>query len=526
MHTEHSLRFWIILASLCLTLFLSALELTAVSTALPTIVSELNGRDFVWVGAAYALSSSAILPMTGGLAQIFGRRPAVLGSIAFFTVGSALCGAARNMKMMIVGRTVQGVGGGGILSFSAIVLADLVSLEERGMYAGLFGLTWSIAAAIGPVVGGSLASKGMWRWLFYLNLPICGISAIVTVVFLDLPIPPGTVREKVSRMDWIGNFIVITASCSTTFALTQGGVNAPWQSARILSPLIVGLAGLVIFVVYEARWATYPLVPFSILSNRTSFSGYVQTFILPVTSLAAICEYYIPVYFQACKDADAIKSGVLTLGLASIAPAAVIGGTSVKIVQRYRLQIWTGWCLQLIGLSLLTLVKLETPSGLAIGFCVIYGTGAGINYATQVYPVQAPLPISANAHALAFFSFMRSFAGVWGVTIGGAILQNELHRRLPQTFLSQFPQGVAITYSVIPQIRDLPEPLKDEVRQAFVDSLRLIWNGMAGICGLGLLSTVLMKGLPLHATTDEAWALNQKETSAKKDGESLASDPT
>ncbi|KAF8520691.1 MFS general substrate transporter [Gautieria morchelliformis] len=523
MRTEHGLRFWIILASLCLTLFLSALELTAVSTALPTIASELHGSDFVWVGAAYALASSAILPMTGGLAQLFGRRPAVLGSIVFFTIGSALCGAAHSMNVLIAGRTVQGVGGGGILSFSAIVLADLVSLEERGMYAGLFGLTWSIAAAVGPVVGGSLASKGLWRWLFYLNLPICGVSAIVAAVFLDLPIPPGTIREKVSRMDWIGNFIVITASCSTTFALTQGGVNAPWQSARILSPLIIGLAGLVIFVVYEARWATYPLVPFSILSNRTSFSGYVQTFILPVTSLAAI--YYIPVYFQACKDADAIQSGVLSLGLASIAPAAIIGGTSVKIVQRYRPQIWTGWCLQLIGLSLLTLVKLETPSGLAIVFCAIYGTGAGINYATQVYPVQAPLPISANAHALAFFSFMRSFAGVWGVTIGGAILQNELHRRLPQAFLSKFPQGVAITYSVIPQIRDLPQPLKDEVRQAFIDSLRLIWNVMAGICGLGLLSTLLMKGLPLHATTDEAWALKQKEKSAKKDRESSEFDP-
>ena len=137
---KRGLRFGIILFALCLTLFLSALELTAVSTALPTIVAELNGSDFVWVGAAYALASSAILPMTGGLAQLFGRKPAVLGSIAFFAVGSALCGAAHNMNMMIAGRTVQGVGGGGILSFSAIVLADLVSLEERGMYAGLFGL--------------------------------------------------------------------------------------------------------------------------------------------------------------------------------------------------------------------------------------------------------------------------------------------------------------------------------------------------------------------------------------------------
>ncbi|KAF8572629.1 MFS general substrate transporter, partial [Ramaria rubella] len=505
--SERGLRFWLILLSLCLTLFLSALELTAVSTALPTIVADLHGSGFVWVGAAYALASTAILPMTGGLAHIFGRRPVVLASIGFFALGSALCGVAKNMGMLIAGRAVQGIGGGGNLSFAAIVLADLISLKERGLYAGLLGLTWSVAAAIGPVVGGSLSSGGKWRWLFYLNLPLCALSAFLAAVFLKLPTPPGKLRDKLSRMDWIGNLIVISASCSTAFALTEGGVNLPWQSARILSPLIIGIAGLVLFIVYEALCAQHPLVPFSILSNRTSCSGYVQALLLPVTSFAAI--YYIPVYFQACKDADAVKSGVLTFGLATIAPASVLGGISVKILKRYRPQIWTGWCLQVIGISLLTLVKLDSPVGLAVGFCVIYGAGAGINYATQVYPVLAPLPISANAHALSFYSFMRSFAGVWGVTLGGAILQNQLQRRLPQEFLSQFPEGVAIAYSAIPQIGSLPQPLKDQVRQAFVDSLRWIWTVVAGVCGLGLLSTFFMKGLPLHTDTDDAWALRR-----------------
>jgi len=307
---------------------------------------------------------------------------------------------------------------------------------------------------------------------------------------------------------------VIASACSTTIALTQGGINAPWQSARILVPLILGLAGLGLFIAYEALWSKHPLVPFYILSNRTSLSGYIQTFLLPVTSLATI--YYIPVYFQACKDADAIKSGVLALGLASIAPASILGGVSVKILKRYRPQIWMGWSLQVIGIALLTLIKLNTTSGVAVGFCAIYGIGAGINYATQVYPVQAPLPITANAHAMAFYSFMRAFAGVWGVTVGGAILQNELHRRLPAEFVSQFPEGVAIAYSVIPQIRDLPQPLKDEVRQAFIDSLRLVWKVVAGVCGLGLLSTFLMKGLPLHTVTDEAWALEQRKPSKKR----------
>ena len=137
---KRGLRFRLIILSLCLTLSLSALELTAVSTALPTIVSSLHGTDFIWVGIAYALASTAILPMTSGIAQMFGRKPAVLGAMAIFTVGSAVCGSAKNMATLIAGRTVQGLGGGGILSFNSIILGDLVPLKDRGLYAGLFGL--------------------------------------------------------------------------------------------------------------------------------------------------------------------------------------------------------------------------------------------------------------------------------------------------------------------------------------------------------------------------------------------------
>jgi MFS family permease len=135
------LRFWLMLLSLCMALFLSALEFTGVATALPTIAADLHGEGFVWVGSAYALASSAILPMTGALAQTFGRRHSFLASIALFTIGSAICGAAKNMGMLIGARTIQGLGGGGIMSLTTIIIGDMVPLRERGLYAGVcFGL--------------------------------------------------------------------------------------------------------------------------------------------------------------------------------------------------------------------------------------------------------------------------------------------------------------------------------------------------------------------------------------------------
>ena len=138
--SKKNLRFWLIFASMCLCLFLSALELASISTALPTIAHALNSSRFPWVGSAYALSSTAFLPMSGGLAQAFGRRPAILITIGLFALGSGICGGATSMSVLIAGRTIQGLGGGGIQSLTGIVLADLVTLQERGVYAGLYGL--------------------------------------------------------------------------------------------------------------------------------------------------------------------------------------------------------------------------------------------------------------------------------------------------------------------------------------------------------------------------------------------------
>lgn len=138
--SKRDLKFWLIFGSMCICLSLSALELSSVSTALPTIANALHASQFTWVGSAYALASTAFLPMSGGLAQTFGRRPTILVTIALFALGSGICGGAKSMNMLIAGRAIQGFGGGGIQSLTGIVLADLVTLQERGVYAGLYGL--------------------------------------------------------------------------------------------------------------------------------------------------------------------------------------------------------------------------------------------------------------------------------------------------------------------------------------------------------------------------------------------------
>ncbi|KAF9234174.1 major facilitator superfamily domain-containing protein, partial [Melanogaster broomeanus] len=410
------------------------------------------------------------------------------------------------------GRCHPKVCGGGAASNPSLelYLADLVSLQERGVYAGLFGLTWSLAVSIGPVVGGSLASHGQWRWLFYLNLPICAFAALLVFILLDLPTPKGSFRDKIINLDWIGNMIIIGSSVSCTLALTWGGVTAPWNSATVLAPLIIGLLGLVAFIVYEATLATNPLVPIGLLTNRTGLAGkYLQTF---VASVLALCvAYFFPVFFQGCKGASPVMSGLYGLGLSALAPAAIISGVLVKKTGRYRLQMWVGWCVLLIGLGLMSSLRANTSPALAVGFLVIVGIGIGIEYATTMYPIQAPLPVTQNAPALAFMWFLRSFAGVWGVTIGSTVLQNELVKRLPSDFTSTIPDGGAgLAYALIPELPLLQPQLLTQVEDAFAGGMMVIWQVLLGIAGLGLLCSLPMKGLPLTNSLDEQWALKKE----------------
>jgi MFS family permease len=508
--SKKDLKFWLIFASMCICLFLSALELSSISTALPTIAHELRASQFVWVGSAYALSSTAFLPMSGGLAQAFGRRPAILITIGLFALGSGICGGATSMNMLIAGRTIQGLGGGGIQSLTSIILADLVSLQERGMYAALFGLTWCFAASIGPVVGGSLAAQGQWRWLFYLNLPISLVGSLLVVHFLDLPTPPGNYGDKFRRMDWMGNLLVIASTIACTIGLTWGGTTAPWGSATVLVPLVLGVVGLVVFKAYEATIASHPLVPLALVTNATSISGYIQSFCISLNTLAVV--YFFPVYFQACKGASPVLSGIYTLSLCAFAPAAILAGLSVKATGRYRPQMWVAWVIVLIAMGLLsapTTNAIGMGIGTSVGYLVLLGLGTGALYAMTMYPIQAPLSVTQNAPALAWMWFLRSFAGVWGVTIGNAVLQNELSKTLPASFMQSVPPGNAVStlYALIPDFSTLPPYVRSEVQVAFARSLAVLWQVLAAVCVVGGVASLFMRGLPLSHTLDETWAI-------------------
>ncbi|KAK7050204.1 iron permease [Favolaschia claudopus] len=513
-NTEHprDLRFWLVFLALFVCGFITALEMGVISASLPTIVDDLQGTQFIWVGSAYALAATALIPFSGGLAQLFGRRPVLLASVILFAVGSVVCGAAKNLNMLIAGRTIQGLGGGGMISLSQIVLADLVPLRDRGSFNGLITIAYALGCGISPVVGGKLAAIGQWRWIFYLNVPICGVAAALVSVFLRLRTPAGTLGEKLRRIDYIGNILVIGATTSTVLALSWGGIQFSWNSANILAPLIIGLLGLGLFLVYEARFASNPMVPLEIISTRTGLSGYAQTFFNSMILITVI--YYIEAYFQACYNVSPTAAGVDGLGMGLVAsPFGFFAGIVIQKTHSYRVPLWIGWIFVTVGSALLSTLNADSPRAASIGYLVITSVGMGIVILGSYFPVLAPVSVTKNAHALSFLVFLRNFSGVWGVTIGGTVLQNQLRKKLPAEFVAQFPGGVEIAYAAIPVIGTLEEPLRTQVRNAFADSFKAVWWVTTGIAGLGLLFSLAMKHYPLHTAVDKDWGFEEAELS-------------
>ncbi|KAJ7163787.1 iron permease [Mycena crocata] len=347
-----SQAFWMSFAVIMVATFLSVLDLTAVGTALPTIADTLNDSkgDYTWVGSAYALSSTAFIPLSGSLADAFGRRPIMLICIAFFAAGSTLAGVSQNMVPN------QSIGG-----------ADLVPLAERGIYQGMLGLVWSFASVRSPVLfGGALSNRGhkAWWWLFWtlispsdLNLPLTAIAFGLVFTYLSVRQPEGSVRHKLAQVDWIGNTIIIVGSGLAIIGMTWGGIRYSWASVEVLAPLIIGLFLLDVFAIYEAKFAKHPTIPLDVIGNRTSVSGYVHFLYHPIRSAV-----------------DFLPGALLT------APFAFLAGVIITIAKKYQEINVIGWIFTIIGFGLFSTMRQDAAVRNWVGFQIVAAIGTGLIY--------------------------------------------------------------------------------------------------------------------------------------------------
>ncbi|KZV76656.1 MFS general substrate transporter [Peniophora sp. CONT] len=500
-------RLFVTMSGLLLAFFAAYLEASVVSTALDTIAAALHANEVVWLGTSYSIAFTALLPLTGGLLDALGRKPIMFAGLVIFTVGSVLAGAAQTMEWLVGARSLSGLGAGVIGTSGMVVLADLIPLSKRGFFMAFIGVVMCMGIGFGPLIGGALSDAGQWRWCFFIVAPLLGAAAIVVLLFFHLPQPDGDIFKKLRGVDWIGTALVAGGTTAIIIGVTWGGVQAPWSSGRVIAPLVVGAVSMLAFFAYEFTWAKNPLV---VLSNRTSVSGYVQTFVLSIPYNAIL--YYLPIYYQAVLGATPTQSGIDLLSLTfTVPPTTIFSGIYISHFKSYRLPIWLGWILLTLGTGLLASLDANSGRGASIGYPAIIGVGIGLVFSSLQFPILAPLEVEMNARALSLHVFLRAFSQTWGIAIGGAVLQSQLVKRLPASVLPTDASKTQIAFALIPTIAQLPPSERDAVRVAFADSLSVAWWIMFGITCVGLVASFAMGNHKMAKKVDKKWQAKDGE---------------
>jgi MFS family permease len=508
---RHPPKFWIIIVALSLLAFISALDTMIVTTALPTITQEIGGAaDYVWIGNSFVFASSVLQPLVGQLADILGRKLPTVASIVLFIVGSGIAGAASNSAAFIAGRAVQGIGAGGIYVLIDIVCCDLVPLRDRGKYLGIINGWAGVAAALGPVLGGVLAQAN-WRWIFWMNIPICVLPLAPVAVFL--PDKKSNVLAGLRTVDYLGTAIFIPSIVAVLFGLVTGGVVYPWSSWRVILSLVLGFLGWIAFHIQQ-YFAVNPSVPTRLFSNRTSAVGFALTFLGSV-ALQAL-GYFLPVYFQAVLTTSVRQSGINFLPVAiSCLFFAAIAGISLSAFGFYRPIHAIAFGLSVLGYGLFTLLDQNTSTVAWAFFEIIAAGGLGMTISAVLPAILAGLSPTDVASATAAFSFIKTFGFIWGVTVPSVIFNAAVNSRVDQvsspSMRDELRDGRA--YAFASQAQRVSATLDSrvwiEVVQVYVESLKEIWWFGLGISGLALLLVYVQKELPLSKELHTEYGLEE-----------------
>lgn len=503
----------------------AALDATSLSVALPIIAQKLNGSaiEAFWSGTSFLLTSTVLQPIFASFSHIFGRKPILMLSLAFFAAGAVVCALSKNFTHMLVGRSIQGVGGGGIIVLTDIIITDIIPLRERGKWFGFVSIMWAIGSVTGPVIGGAFAEKVSWTWIFWINLPFIGIGAVLVPPFLKLHGRQEDFRDKVKRVDYIGSVIFVGSVTSFLIPISWGGIQYPWDSWKTITPLAASAAGMCLFIAYENLLADETTIPLNIFRNPSTSIAFMNTFVHGVMMWSVL--YYLPLFFEAVKGYSPILAGIACFPETfTVAPCTVVVAITVQLTGRYRWALWSGWVIATTGMGVMYLLDVDTPVWKWVVLNLVPGIGLGLLFPAMGFSIQASAPQKDAAGAVAMFTFFRGLGQSVGVAIGGVIFQNRIKAKLltfPDTasLAGKYAQDASALVEII---KSLPEnsKIKAELRIGYADALKWIWMIMCGLAGVAMLASFYSKAytLDLGLETEQGWKSKERPKTDRENG--------
>ncbi|MCY7395350.1 MAG: MFS transporter [Nocardioides sp.] len=425
---------WWTLAAVCTGVFMLLLDITIVNVALPDIQRELDASlsDLQWVIDAYALSLAALLLTAGSLADLFGRRKVYVIGLVLFTVGSVACGAAQDVTLLSVARAFQGIGGAAMFATALALLASNYVGKDRGVAFGIFGATTGVAVAIGPVLGGVLTSGLSWRWIFFVNIPICVLALAITILKVAESRAP-----RAGRPDWIGFVVFSLALAALVYGLIEAGQDG-FSETRVIACLVASVLLLAAFVVSQLVQER-PMFDLGLLRKPTFTGGLVAAF--GVSSSIFSLLAFLVIYVQNVLDYSAVQTGIrfLFLSVASFFAAAIAGRLTEKVPAKWL--IGPGFLILSLGLFLIYGIQDDSTWTHLIPGLTVAGVGIGLINPPLASTAVGVVTPERSGMASGVNSTFRQVGIATGIAALGSIFSNQVTAAVRPDLEGQVPDA-------------------------------------------------------------------------------------
>lgn len=498
-----------VFAGLIVTMFLSSLDQTIFSTALPTIVGELGGvNHMLWVTTGYLVAATIMMPIYGKLGDTIGRKRLFLGALGVFLVGSVIGGLAPDMTWLIIARVVQGIGGGGLMILSQAIIADIVPVRERGKYMGVMGAVFGLSSVVGPLLGGWFTEGIGWRWAFWVNIPLGLLAIAIAAIALKLP-----KHEHRVRFDVWGTITMAVAVTSIILVASWGGGEYEWDSPVIITLIVLAAVFSMLFVWAEAK-AEEPLIPLKVFKNRNFVLSTSAGLFIGIAMFGTIA--YLPTYLQMVTGVNATGSGLMMISMvAGLMVTAMGTGVLASKTGRYKWMPIASMIVLGIGLWLLSTLTVETPIWVLLGYIAIMGAGIGLAMQILVLIVQNAFHDSEVGMATASNNFFREIGASLGGAIVGALFTSRLTELLTDRMADLGPAAGSAEMdmnSLTPAaVNDLPDAIHDVIVGAYNDALTPVFLMLIPMVIAGLVIVAFIKEVPLRAEIEHEEELDDNE---------------
>ncbi|KAJ2519315.1 hypothetical protein H4217_002767 [Coemansia sp. RSA 1939] len=516
---------------LSLVMFLVCAAETVYNEILGTVMSELGSTLFAqWIAAAFLLTCVMVQPVWVKLAEKFGRLWPLLASVAIFMVFSVMVGAAQSMVALCVGRALQGVGGAGMMPLSLVVLTDILSPGERGVYMGFLGAVIVLGKWTGPAIGAALHESSTWRWAGYYNLPVGAVAlAILFLTLRDLPTPPGAVKRKIREFDYLGTILWMGGSTMILLGLSLGGNEHAWRSAIVVCLFVFGFIVILLFGAVEGKWAKWPIIPLRMLARPRVLLPMISSFLIGFCLYGMIM--FVPIYYSTVLDQGALQSvrHLLWCALGGCV-GALVAGSLVQVRRRWYYREWAvlGTAMMTVGFGLMYVWPLDGEAKAKhAGYQVLIGLGLGFSMQQVLLSAQAGLPANEISTATTLIDYARTLGGMVGLVIGEVILKEKVFQAVNAmgfgSFVGTATGGTDFVQleSMLPLLRMLPSSISLPIYEGIVNAIHYVYVTDVPFAGTACILCMLVSNVPLHhilpATNSEELLETQRNLHSSSD---------